>query len=100
MEPSDSGATGMSAERTEQALLFLESYATLCRKHGFIVDVVVDLPTLIDISVPDVIGCTTQQQLEQHLKEIAASFDVLDTQYQEASMNAVLGSALKHWIYR
>ena len=39
----------------------------------FIVDVVTDVPTIIDISVPDVIGWNTEQQLGQHIKELTAS---------------------------
>jgi hypothetical protein len=62
----------MTTERTLQARLFLQEYAELCRKHGFIVDVVTDVASIIDISQPDVIGWNTEQQLEQHIRQLRA----------------------------
>jgi hypothetical protein len=55
--------------------LFLEEYTMLCRKHRFIIEVVVDYVTVIDISVPDVIGWDSEQQLQQHIQELAVSLE-------------------------
>ena len=65
----------MNAARDEEARLFLEEYAELCRKHRFIVEVVVDYATIIDISVPDVIGWDSEQQLQTHMQQLAASIE-------------------------
>ena len=65
----------MTSARGEEARLFLEEYAVLCRKHRFIIEVVVDYVTVIDISVPDVIGWDTEQQLQQHIQELAVSLE-------------------------
>jgi hypothetical protein len=64
-----------SAARVEEARLFLEEYTVLCRKHRFIIEVVVDYVTIIDISVPDVIGWDSEQQLQQHIQELAISLE-------------------------
>ena len=65
----------MNAARVEEARLFLEEYTALCRKHRFIVDVVVDYATIIDISVPDVIGWNSEQQLQTHTRELATTLE-------------------------
>ena len=65
----------MNATRDEEARLFLEEYAELCRKHCFIVEVVADYATIIDISVPDVIGWDSEQQLQTHIQQLAATIE-------------------------
>jgi hypothetical protein len=64
-----------SAARADERRLFLEEYTMLCRKHRFIIEVVVDYVTVIDISVPDVIGWDSEQQLQQHIQELAVSLE-------------------------
>ena len=65
----------MNAARDEEARLFLEEYAELCRKHRFIVEIVADFATIIDISVPDVIGWDSDQQLQTHIQQLAATIE-------------------------
>ena len=65
----------MNAARVEEAKLFLEEYRELCSKYRFIVEVVADYATIIDISVPDVIGWDSEQQLQTHIQQVAASIE-------------------------
>ena len=65
----------MNAARVEEATLFLEEYRELCSKHRFIIEVVADYATIIDISVPDVIGWDSEQQLQTHIQQVSATIE-------------------------